>query len=612
MHKVHPPARFRVSYIISQRPEVRDATAMEQLNWMAEYAAFVIMLGLSVVIGLYYGCISKQNTVNDYLLGGKHMSVFPITMSLVASHISGITLLGVPSEIYSNGTQYLIVGVVNTVVVIFLVVFIYLPVFYDLQLTSVYEYLGLRFNSNIRGLSSLIFAVHLILYIPVVIYIPALAFNQVTGLDVHLITLIICVICIFYTTIGGLKAVVWTDAIQSLFTAVSILIVIILGVMQVGGIGNVIKANQEGGRIEFFKMDPNPFLRNTFWTVTIGTTFQWLSALGIHPGAVQRFVALPTHGKARKAAVWFVLGICIVKILTGAIGMLIYTKYKDCDPLMANFIDNDRKLVPYYVMDVAAKFPGLTGLFVSGIVSAALSTMSAQINTVSGTIYEDFIVKMMGIKVSDLTASIIMKCIAVISGIICVLLVFAVEKLNGILQMSISLGGVTHGALLTVFTLGVCFPWANSRGAMYGMLTSLAVMAWIVAGAQFAIYNKELKFVELDVSIAGCPANTTFSNHTDFSGLIRLNEEVYASPNVPTIYTVSYMHYSTIGTVVGIAVGLAVSLLFPTDQNIDPRLLTPCIRNFVYPKYMAETVKNGVTCHNKTDTYELVSQETKL
>lgn len=83
-------------------------------------------------------------------------------------------------------------------------------------------------------------------------------------------------------------------------------------------------------------MDPNPFLRNTFWTVTIGTTFQWLSALGIHPGAVQRFIALPTHGKARKAAIWFVFGIGIVKILTGAIGMLIYTKYKDCDPLMAN------------------------------------------------------------------------------------------------------------------------------------------------------------------------------------------------------------------------------------------------------------------------------------
>ncbi|KAL4085013.1 hypothetical protein QTP88_027860 [Uroleucon formosanum] len=436
--------------------------------------------------------------------------------------------------------------------------------------------------------------------------------NLVTGLDVHLITVIICVICIFYTTIGGLKAVVWTDAIQSIFTAVSIMIVIILGVIQVGGFGNMIRANQEGGRIEFFKMDPNPFLRNTFWTVSIGTTFQWLAGLGIHPGAVQRFVALPTYSKARKAAIFFILGMAVVKLLTGTIGMLIYAKYKDCDPLMANNIDNERKLVPYYVMDVASKFPGLTGLFVSGIVSAALSTMSAQINTVSGTIYEDFIVKMMGIKVTELTASIIMKCIAVISGVICVILVFVVEKLNGILQMSISLGSVTNGPLLAVFTLGVCFPWANSRGAMCGMLISLGVMAWIVFGAQYAIYNHELKFVEKDVSIAGCPANTTFRNHTDFSGLTRLNQDVYASSNLWSIYTVSYMHYCTIGTFVGIAVGLAVSLLFPTDESVDPKLLTPWIRNFVNPKYMTKTVQNGKTTHNKTDTYEPVSQETKL
>lgn len=56
-----------------------------ELSWMAEYAAFAVMLGLSMMIGLYYGCVeAKQNTVNDYLLGGKHMSVFPITMSLIA------------------------------------------------------------------------------------------------------------------------------------------------------------------------------------------------------------------------------------------------------------------------------------------------------------------------------------------------------------------------------------------------------------------------------------------------------------------------------------------------------------------------------------------------
>lgn len=83
-------------------------------------------------------------------------------------------------------------------------------------------------------------------------------------------------------------------------------------------------------------MDLNPFLRNTFWTVSIGTIFQWIAQLGIHPGAVQRFVALPTYNKARSSLIYFVLGMAVVKILTGTVGMLMYTKYKDCDPSLAN------------------------------------------------------------------------------------------------------------------------------------------------------------------------------------------------------------------------------------------------------------------------------------
>lgn len=83
-------------------------------------------------------------------------------------------------------------------------------------------------------------------------------------------------------------------------------------------------------------MDPDPFLRHTFWTVGVGTIFAWLTQLGIHPGAVQRFVALPSYNKAKKALIYFVLGMGVVKILTGTVGMLIYAKYKDCDPIMAN------------------------------------------------------------------------------------------------------------------------------------------------------------------------------------------------------------------------------------------------------------------------------------
>uniref|UniRef100_A0A1B6D7G6 Sodium-dependent multivitamin transporter n=1 Tax=Clastoptera arizonana TaxID=38151 RepID=A0A1B6D7G6_9HEMI len=129
-------------------------------NWV-EYTVFCSMLGFSMLIGIYYGCYKQQNTVSEYLLGGKKMSIFPLTMSLVASHVSGITLLGVPAETYVFGTQYYVVFF-SSIAISFLAVYFYIPVLYNLQLNSVYEYLELRFNRSVRILASLTFASSLV------------------------------------------------------------------------------------------------------------------------------------------------------------------------------------------------------------------------------------------------------------------------------------------------------------------------------------------------------------------------------------------------------------------------------------------------------------------
>lgn len=83
-------------------------------------------------------------------------------------------------------------------------------------------------------------------------------------------------------------------------------------------------------------MDLNPFLRNTFWTVGSGMLLSSITHLGIHPGAVQRFVSLPSYKKARNSLIFFSLGMGVVKLLTGMTGLLIYATYKDCDPSLAN------------------------------------------------------------------------------------------------------------------------------------------------------------------------------------------------------------------------------------------------------------------------------------
>lgn len=208
----------------------------------------------SALIGIYFGFISKkkQNSTEEYLLGGKKMNFFPIAASLIASHISGITLMSIPAEMYANGSQYAVM-VISAVSVGIALTYIYLPVFYELQLTSSFQYLEMRFDKSVRRTASLIYAISIIIFVPIVVYVPALAFSQVTGINLHLITLVTSLICVFYTTVGGLKAVVWTDTLQFVLMVGAVCCVIVLGLNSTGGIVNVWNTADRGGRLIFFK-----------------------------------------------------------------------------------------------------------------------------------------------------------------------------------------------------------------------------------------------------------------------------------------------------------------------------------------------------------------------
>jgi sodium-coupled monocarboxylate transporter 8/12 len=118
---------------------------------------------------------------------------------------------------------------------------------------SCYEYLERRFNHKVRSFASFLYFLYVVVTCPLYVYTPALAFSQVSGINLHIITPIICFICIFYTTVGGLRAVVCTDTIQFTTMIGAVTIVMILGTLQVGGIVNVFQIAEEGGRLMWFK-----------------------------------------------------------------------------------------------------------------------------------------------------------------------------------------------------------------------------------------------------------------------------------------------------------------------------------------------------------------------
>ncbi|XP_069691678.1 sodium-coupled monocarboxylate transporter 1-like [Periplaneta americana] len=595
---------FKNEDIVDYEGPVDNSTVVNAatllFGWL-DYSMFCSMLLISTIIGLYFGCFgSRQRTKDEYLLGNRNMSIFPIAMSLTASHISGTTLLGAPSEMYTFGTQYWLMCL-SACIVCAVVAVAYMPVFYKLQLTSTYEYLQLRFNSAVRMVASFMFTLYQVLHTPVVLYVPALAFSQVSGVDLHMITPVVCAICIFYTTLGGLKAVVWTDTLQQIIMMGSSVVVVILGIIAVGGLDVMWQRNLEGDRIEFFNMDPNPFVRNTFWTVTIGMTFTWLTHCGVNQGMMQRFLALPNLSHARWALLIFCVGICWCKSVSCLTGLLIHAQYHDCDPLTTKTINRADQLLPYYVMDVASHIPGLPGLFVAGVFCAALSSMSTGLNTLSGTIYEDFLSRWIPTdKKSEACVNVIMKLTVCIVGFICIFLVFMIERMGNVIQASVTLSGITNGAMLGLFSLGMFFPWANTKGALVGGMSSLLVVGWLVIGTQKSISRGAIKFPYKPMSTEGCKdfnttdsvlysaATTTMVNLTEALSLSMPINSVENDLEIEepfVLFRLSYLYLIVVGCFTVIVVGLPVSFLTGANDpsKMHPDLLSPVI-HWMLPK----------------------------
>ncbi|XP_049834467.1 sodium-coupled monocarboxylate transporter 1-like [Schistocerca gregaria] len=545
-----------------------------------DYAVFAFMLGVSAAIGVYYGFCAPASSADEYLMGGRSMKTFPIAMSLIASFVSGVTLLGMATEAYLYGIQfsYVCLGLIISSIVNALA---FLPVFYDLHITSTYEYLDMRFGKSVRILGSFFFIINMVTWIPIVIYLPAIALNQVTGVDLRIISPVVCIVCIFYTCLGGIRAVVWTDVVQSLVMFGSVLVVVIKGTVDVGGLAVVWSRNVETGRIEPPLLDVDPRVRMALPSLLLGGLMQYLYNAGVNQIMVQRYLALPTLTKANIAVWIFTAGAASLILLSTYSGLLIFARYFDCDPLTTKVARAKDQLLPLMVAESLGGLPGMTGVFVAGIFSAALSSMSTALNSMAAVVFEDFFKTFFPRRqLSERQADILMKAVVVVLGSICTALVFVVDKLgSAVLQMSMSLSSMTNGPSLALFTAGMFFPWINTKGALAGGLTSVAVMSWLILGGQAYQASGDIRFATKPLSTDGC----RYAFDRVHNGSVAVTVD-YQNSDVWSGYRVSPMWYTMMGWTIMLVVSLLVSLVVPPgEEEARPgaKLFSPLVRRWL-------------------------------
>ncbi|XP_045458708.1 sodium-coupled monocarboxylate transporter 1-like [Melitaea cinxia] len=539
---------------------------------VGDYVAFGVLCAASCAGGIWYSAIGSRSKalvdLKDYLLGGKAMSTFPVAMSLIASYVSGVTILGTPAEIYNYGTQYwlVIVGVTLSCVV---VATVYLPVFCTLRLSSSYEYLELRFNRHVRAVASILFLLDEVLFLPMVVYVPALAFNQLTGFNVFAVAGAMVVICGLYTVLGGLRAVVWTDSVQTGVMFIGVVLVAVAGTLAVGGVSDVLSIARESGRLDLSNWDFSPYVRQTGWGAVVGGLLYWTCFNSVNQTMVQRYIALPNKRRAIIALSIFCVGAILAISLCVWCGLAAWGAWVrgGCEPAGVPLVDD--RLLPAFVTYVAAQqhLPGLAGVFLAGVFGAGLSSLSAVLNACALVAVEDLLHGWLRLRLRPLAEGLLARCVTAALAVISVLMLVVIEKLGGVLGVATALSAIAASATCGIFTLGMACWWVGPRGALAGGAAGALLAGAVSLGTQAAA-AAGLRAPPLPAP-AHCALNTT---------LAAPGTELDPETIFP-LFRISYHWIAPLGLLATLTVGAIVGYFFDErdSSKMDAELFTPVI-----------------------------------
>ncbi|XP_067657731.1 sodium-coupled monocarboxylate transporter 1-like [Haliotis asinina] len=540
---------------------------------------FVVICGLltlSLGIGLYYAIRSrKKGTREDYLLGGRRLRVLPVTMSLFVSYTSSTSMIGMPAEAFTYGFAYA-TFVVGAVVSMTIFIFTLVPMMHSLKMTSMYEYFYRRYGSwSLRLLITVLGMLQNILMNAAILLAPALSIETAAGLPLVSSVLLVGTVGTLFTAIGGLRGVVAVDGLQGVVMIAGIFSSLFKGLFAVGGFGPTWEIAVQGGRITPIDFSLDPRVRHSFWSLVVGGTFAYMS-FTFDQSAMQRVFSLPTARQAQMAYTINIVNNTVYMLTACFMGLVAYAFYtvNMCDPLNAGFIRNKNQLMPYFIMDIFQDIPGMPGLFLATLLSAALSSFSSVLNGLATNTIEDLLQPMFDkYPTTEKVKLLVAKTSVFFFGFLSIGLSFLAYSLPGtVIQASVALVGSCAGPLVGIFFLSAMVPWANALGATCGVLMSLVLNTWIAMGG--ALYGRR------PVPLPPVPGNSckvddmfnttnmkvlelgdllTTANYTSTSAWTTTERSTMSSGDNP-LYNISYLYYALIGCLMAFLVGLVVSL----------------------------------------------------
>lgn len=533
-----------------------ELRAGKKWNAEVEYAVLGVMMFLNLGLGLYFSMRKKtrstSNTTAEVFLGSRALRALPLAASVVASLFSSTGMVGLTGHFYAYGFHQTWLCI-SVIAVAPLAGHLFLPVLYGLGITSVFEYIRMRFNSaiSLTACASYIFLTQSI----GALSIYAASLTLVTLFDFPLLwcNIVIGLCGTLYTALGGLRGVVWTDCMQLIFILLGPIAVMAKIIVNSAGAQSTIQPLKDFSLVPYIANYHIDLTHDeNIWSVLVASTTASIYRVCLDQVVVQRCMASKTLKSAQRTLVIGSFLLAAVYIVSIGMSIALVIWFRGCDPELAGAIRSHDQILPFYVKHNLVEYTGFTGIFLAAVVSASTSTISSLINSQAAVLYVDVLSQ--HCKIPDTRVGWTTRGLAFATGTIMTMYSCVCVYMGSIIRVILMVSAVATGPFVGLLLLAVAFPFVHSKGA--GISTLLMLLMQFIVMWQ-AIQNGATP-PRMPVTLDYCPENNTYSLQAGNVTKGLLHGSSHQGTSAFQLSPFWSCLFSTIGTVV---IGVVISVL---------------------------------------------------
>jgi SSS family solute:Na+ symporter len=434
---------------------------------------FVLYLAGIVIFGSSF--YSKKRSSSSFTLGNKNIPTWVISMSIFATFVSSISYLALPGQAFQSNWNPFVFSL-SLPFASWMAVKFFVPLYRSINSPSAYTYLEMRFGPWAKIYASIMYLLTQLMRTGTILFLLALTLNVIVGWDMVTIIIITGISVMIYALLGGIQAVIWTDAIQGIILILgAVVCVFVLPFSMPDGPGQLFQIAAENHKFSLGSFKPE-LTSSTFWVVLIYGIFINLQNFGIDQNYIQRYMTATTEKEAKKSAMWGGLLYIPVSLMFMFIGTSLFAYYSVHPGILPEGIQSDR-VFPFYIINNLPA--GLTGLLIASIFAAGMSTISTSVNSSATVILNDYFKKSSDTPSSEKRSVTILYSSSLIFSILGILIAIAMINVKSALDVWWKLASIFSGGMLGLFLLGYFSKKVTNLSAIIGVVAGVLVIGWM-------------------------------------------------------------------------------------------------------------------------------------